>query len=649
MRLLLPNFAFLLAYSTTIYLKKRYIWNQNSSFSASKTKPRQALMKIKYSNSLIFLFYSLFFLLLFLQLPINGNIAGNCDTWYVIAYSNAYLAKLTSFFTGAEIGSALYPIKDIYAYGESAIGTAIIFIFFKLLGCSDVWAFYGFITVLFSLTAFSIFLIAKLYVQQWWAALFAGLAFMCSSFTFGNIDSPHTVFFAPTFFAFYFVKLFLQKKHNYYLLIASILAGIQVYFSAYVFLFGTIVLGLLVLINWSVLRLKESIIYWALALVLFLLITVPFFNFYFSKMAQPIFYNPFDSVLLAEAHSLDPVDFTRSLSDNLLYAHQPMPSKTIKKNGDLLTDYGYTYAPIKDAKFMQGKQAKTTDEVRYVSARRTANIGILIYILAFIGLLMTIYKARLELAFIGLAGLFLAFGPVIIIGDFLLPSPTYPLYTMTSFFQVLRVPCRAFFLTLFSLSILAAYGLSYLSKYAQRKNFTLPPLLFVGLASILFMIENISFPLNAFEASKYQTVPTEYQELTKQSKKNTILILPSEVGIALGKDTESLCQYNREIIYMNWQNQHQQNILNGVNGYFPRNRLEVQKLIYQLRNNPGVVLSFAKDYAVSHVLFHKNMLVYSYEQEILSFLEKNPYLKQVKNTSNVAIFTIQTTSSTEKP
>jgi len=43
MGLLFPNFIFLLVHSTTIYLKKRCIWNQNPSFSASKAKSRQPL------------------------------------------------------------------------------------------------------------------------------------------------------------------------------------------------------------------------------------------------------------------------------------------------------------------------------------------------------------------------------------------------------------------------------------------------------------------------------------------------------------------------------------------------------------------------------------------------------------------------------
>jgi len=604
-------------------------------------------MKIKYLNSLILLFFSLFFLVLFLQLPLNGNIAGNCDTWYVIAYSNAYLAKITSFFTGGALGSALYPIQDIYAYGESALGTASIFILFKLLGCSDVWAYYFFIVLIFTSTAYSVFLITKLYVQQSYAAVFAGLAFMCSSFTLGNIDSPHTVFFAPIFFSFYFAKLFLNSKQTAHLLIAAFLAGLQVYFSAYVFLFGTLALFLLAIINWTHLKLRETATYWLLAVGIFLLISTPFFIFYFSKMAKPIFYNPFDSVLLAEAHSLDPIDFTRSLSDNLVYTHTPMYSKTIKENGTLLTDYGYSYEPIKDAKFMQGKQAKSTEEVRYVSARRVANIGILIYLLAFIGLFTIMRSVRLELIVIGTIGLFLAFGPAIIIGDFLIPSPTYLLYKYSNFFQVLRVPCRAFFLSLFILVILAAQGISYLSKHPKIAQFRGSSLFLFSLVNIIFFVENISFPLNAFEAKDYQTAPKDYQELFKKPSQNTILILPSEVGIALGKDTENLCQYNREIIYMNWQNQHQQNILNGVNGYFPRSRLEVQKLIYQLANNPEVMLTFAKNYAVSHVIFHKKMIVYPYEQEILSFLQKNPYLKLVKNTDDTAIFTVQTTSSTE--
>ncbi len=47
MCILPPNFAFLSARSSAMHLKKCYIWEQNTSFSASKTKSRQPLRKFQ--------------------------------------------------------------------------------------------------------------------------------------------------------------------------------------------------------------------------------------------------------------------------------------------------------------------------------------------------------------------------------------------------------------------------------------------------------------------------------------------------------------------------------------------------------------------------------------------------------------------------
>ena len=54
---------------------------------------------------------------------------------------------------------------------------------------------------------------------------------------------------------------------------------------------------------------------------------------------------------------------------------------------------------------------------------------------------------------------------------------------------------------------------------------------------------------------------------------------PAITSRALYRDSEDLFEWNREIIYMNRQTYHRQNVVNGVHGYFPRTRLEAQRLV----------------------------------------------------------------------
>ena len=154
--------------------------------------------------------YLSFFALLLLPLPLHGALPGNCDTWLNgIALPNLMLNRITAAFTHADVGRPLYPATGVFGFGESAFGTSVIFILFKVLTGDDVWAYYLFTVAILALDGLGVFLLARLYVRDAWAAAFAGLAFSASNYVLGNIDSPHTSFFFVAFLALHQWKRYL--------------------------------------------------------------------------------------------------------------------------------------------------------------------------------------------------------------------------------------------------------------------------------------------------------------------------------------------------------------------------------------------------------------------------------------------------------
>ncbi len=592
------------------------------------------------TNTAILLLYVCFFLVLFVQFPLKGTIPGNCDNWFAIAYSNIYLNKIISFFTGAAVGTSLYPITDVYAYGESAPLTGLIFIFFKLFGFNDVVCNYLFLTTLFSWTAFSTYLLTHTYVNNWQASILAGFFFSCAGFTFGNMDTTQAVFFGIAFLSIYYARRFLLEKKTKYVIYAAVLGGLQVYFSAYVFLLQSIILGLLVLLNfrqlfWESLNRRNTL----LAIVIFLAFITPFFGFYTLTMAQKSFYNPHPNTFIASVKSLSPNDLLRSLPNNLLYPYQAVLVEDIRMIGLQLSEkYGLAIKQNTHDWLMQGQHPELQEDFLFISIRTCANIGWLIYLLAFIGILKASPPLKKELLIIGVVGFFLSLGPVLLIGQSLYPAPFFLCYKYLPFFDLFRVPVRGFFVFLLMISIFASIGFVKFSQKLTAKQ-AWKTTIGIGLL-FFFFVENIPVPFHGFTAQQYIKPPVIYNTLFDKPAQNTLLELPSNPGVSLGKGDESLFEYNREIIYMNWQTYHKQNIVNGSNGYYPQSRLKLQQML-ETNDKRMDLVGLQREYAIDHIIFHKHMVVYEDEKKWLDQLRTSKLLTKVVENDTLVVFRVK--------
>ncbi|RLA62127.1 MAG: hypothetical protein DRQ88_04390 [Epsilonproteobacteria bacterium] len=533
--------------------------------------------------------YFLIFGILFLQFPLNDSLPGNCDTWLTISLSNTYLNKLHSFLDGSFLGTSMFPISNIHSYGEASPGMALIFILFKLLVGNDIWAIYFLITLGYALNAIGANYFSQLFKKDPSINWLSGFFFAGSNFFLANLDDFPIFFYFFFCLSLYFLLKWKEVSHKKFLYYSAIVGGLQIYFSVYIFIF----LAIAITILW-IFEIKDFTHLFKYIGVFFL-ISLPMVLFYLHSHIFLDVVNPWADLEVITRGSLGFFDLFNPLPDNLIYPHQQK----------LFPQLGY-----------------------WPFIRRHAFLGIIVIGFGIKGLFNSEIKKELKIIF--LIGLILALGPYFKAYHFRIPSPLLLIYKTLPISSFLRVPLRAYSLCALSLSIMAGLEISkFLPRTFYKKLFAVS--LFAG----AFFIENIPFPLNKYYAKDLITWPEQ-----KVKFKGTILNLPSDAGgRTLAEAGDRVFAYNRELIYMNWQTQHKQNILNGANGYYPKSRIEIQKYIDIVPN--GASLGILSEIGVKYIIFHKNLVLNAKENLILERLTKSPYLKNFKNNKDISIFKLK--------
>jgi hypothetical protein len=125
----------------------------------------------------------------------------------------------------------------------------------------------------------------------------------------------------------------------------------------------------------------------------------------------------------------------------------------------------------------------------------------------------------------------------------------------------------------------------------------------------------------------------------KFEDRKIVLDLPSAIlGLPPPQDSNGLWYCNREHFYMNYQTQHKQIIVGGINGYVSTARLGLDRWISKLPE--GQAIGAIKAMGVQYIVFHKRLIMISSE-DILAGLQSSQRLKQVANTDDLSIFEIE--------
>ena len=582
--------------------------------------------------------YAVFFGLLLLPFPMAGELPGNCDTWLNgIALPNHLLNQIVAWFTGQAAGTSLYPALSPFGYGESALGTSAIFITFKLITGDDIVAYYFFIATILTLNSLGVFVLAGSYVRSPLIAGIAGLAFSASNYILGAIDSPHTSFFFLTFFCLFLCKRYLATKKRQTLIMAAMVGGLQVYFSAYLFLFQSVCVIALLVGHAIGTRARVDIRTILLCAIVFVGIATPFFCFYRATKNSGNFANPWEPTWLAELHSLDPADLLRTLENNRIY---PFAQRIYVEDMARITRAMIEARVVQDADLNRpdsatvlGTRSEPHDVKYFVYTRRCAFLGFVLYVLAAMGLVTSPYRRELGLLYV--VALVVSFGPMISIGNTTLPNALLPFYRWFEAAGVLRVPCRAFSFSVLAVVLMAATGLEWLGTRRVFKTQVARTALFL-LVCATILIENIPVPLKSFSGSQLATPLPQVSRYFADQTGHAVLNLPSRIGGSLFHDSYDLFEWNRELIYMNHQTYHRQNVVNGVHGYFPRTRLEIQRTIDKLPTPQS--FSELQQWGIEYIIYH-HRLELPWEAGLYERIVSSGQLAEVSSSADVTILT----------
>ncbi len=578
-----------------------------------------------------FFIYFLFFALLFLQFPLRKEISGNCDSWLALTYSAHNLEVIKSFFTGENAGKAMFPAENPLAYGESAPGMQLLIIFFKIFGLTDYWANFWFITVLLALTAFGIFIFTGNFTSFFPAKLFAGFCFTCSNMVFAHIDDSVIIFFFIPAIALHLIWRHFETSKLKYLIISSILAGLEIYFSFYVFFYQFLMISVLFafLARKNGLKIARIAKLFSIYILISFVIAAPNFFYYLYTLYDIDFIPVFEAFYTAKMASFSLVDMFLVLPDNLIYPN-------IGEFFGIPMNWGF---------------------VRHYNF-----IGLSVLALFVYSMFKWNSRHRILLAIFAATGIFFACGPVFMFNmKEIFYSPLYIFYKPLPVLKFLRVAVRAYFIFLFAVSVSAALSMERICQKFKKQH-----LVIIAFFAVNF-VENVPFPLKGFDASVAEKVPEIYETLWQQNIKNPLILeLPAEMNIEFDAEEmkkfkdpkdfvhkksgnpelhvmnmgmfvdswDDIFQYNREIIYTNWQNRHKIDSINGVNGYFPTPRMIFQYHINSLPDPESFM--FLKKSGVNFIVWNEFMKIKS-DKLSLSELEKSPCLKKIAENSEGSV------------
>jgi hypothetical protein len=569
----------------------------------------------------VLLLYFLFFLLLFLQLPLKEKLPGNCDTWLAITYSSYSFESAKSYLSGEKKFHPMYPVENPLVYGESAPGLQVPIIILKSFGLSDHWAYYFFISLIFALTAFGIFIFTGNFVSSTGAGMFAGFVFTVNNMSLAHIDDPIIIFFFLPAVSLHFLLRYFENRNLKHLVFAALFAGMQIYFSFYLFFY--LALMIFVFYLFYIFRNKREQTQLIRSMFIFAVISgvvsMPHLLFHMNTLYKLEFVEIFQPFYTAKMASLNLIDLFLVLPGNLLY---PDLGKVlnIPMNWGFVRHYNFT--------------------------------GLLIFFL-FSYSLFKWNRQRILFGSLAFAGIFFAMGPVFMFNfQEVFYSPLYVFYKFFPILAFLRVAVRVHFIFLFAVSVGAAISAERIVSEKKYHN-----LIFASFF-IFHFFESVPFPIKGFDASSAQPVPMIYRAVNINKSDAVIAVLPSRMDVEylnwddsifndphkfiyrkegnprLKVDNismfvnswDDIFQYNREIIYTLWQTSHKIDSVNGVNGYFPVPRMMYQYHINRIPDTSS--FSALKKWGVDYIVWHEFMKIEG-DTQTLEMLENSPCLKRI--------------------
>jgi hypothetical protein len=117
--------------------------------------------------------------------------------------------------------------------------------------------------------------------------------------------------------------------------------------------------------------------------------------------------------------------------------------------------------------------------------------------------------------------------------------------------------------------------------------------------------------------------------------------LPASGVFAPNAYGEPLFPQSREHIYMLWQTRHRASTVNGLNGYLPKARIDLQRALDRVPEPSA--LDDLERAGVRYLVFHRRMVLPT-EVELFPRLRDSPELHLVLDNADVSIFELRADS-----
>lgn len=541
--------------------------------------------------------YAILYLLLFIQFPLAGALPGNTDTLLSISMTNVFNEQVMLFLRGVETHTIMFPAKNFLAYGENCFGLGFVFTFYKILLRNDHWAYYFFLSTLFTLNSYSLFHLTRLYVDRYVVSLASGIVLPLSIYFLANIDDPNCIFiFFPVLSICSLLKG-CRTKSIKHVQVGMLLAGIQIWFGMYVFVFNIMALSLIVLGQHK--RLLHFICWrnlWTILLP-FVLASLPIMLLYYLNLQVGDLVSPYENPLSRKLSSLHFYNFWNVLPNNLIYSAE---------NNITVPEF---------------------DSSLWYSLRKTCFPGFIFSALTLLGVICSRVQRKTWLA-VFFIFLILSFGTTLF---------EFELISSVPLGNYFRVASRAYLFSLLALTVFFAIGMEKIVSFFQYR-FKLRPALIALAVVTMFLIENLSFPLLSYHYGDMLFPKDSYTNFFRNfNNRKIILDLPSDYRARLPQEGP-IWTYSRDALYMNWQSYHKQIILGGINGYLPASRLVVDELSKNLPKKDAI--DKLKEIGLEYLVFHKQLVLFPGEN-ILNDLKGSTLLNVEFEDDEIAVVKIK--------
>lgn len=502
-------------------------------------------------NITAYFIYAIICLLFFLQFPLNNSLTGNVDTIANLAMFKHLKMQIDCFFGLREfVPDFLYPVKNAWMLFGADFGSGLIHVFFNYLGFDDMWANYLYISLLFSLNSFTLFLLLSYIINGGYVVtLFLSLLFSFSHFTLANLENPNVLVFFPSFLSILYVLKFIKTSKTKYLYISILISGIQIYLSPTNFLMHVIIIISLLFFYQSKLnvidRIKNCFIY----LFFLTFLVSPYVWFYIINYPGV----DIERVSIIHLLSLNLDDFFRVLPGHLY----------LESNTDELNQWTLKI--------------------------KSAFLGFVFFAL----LLVSLFRVKKNIVWkiLFFIGIFISIGPIIYLNNKpIIPNITYPLFSLIDIGRYITVPSRYFFISIFSGVVLIGVFISTIKSSSYRK--------IVTILLLLSLVENVPFKMEKY-SNEFSLNILPDKELVEILKKS-----PHENILFYSNFDNQLSEIRQEYIYMYWQYYINKNIFNGHIAVLTEDVLRLNNITRNLTyNNLNILI---KEYNLNALVVFKN-------------------------------------------